>query len=77
MKRFYFQLKTNTPVNQIGGYGFSFYWVETCTTKKEVRQKYSSKSSRGSRVTEVYTEEQFIEKFGATKAEQIKKYYLA
>ena len=74
MKKFYFQLKSNSPVNRIGGYGFNTYWTDKCETKKEVKVRYNSNSYR---VTAVFTEEQYIEKYGAEKAAKIKRYWNA
>ncbi len=77
MKKFYFQLKSNSPVNRIGGYGFNTYWTDKCDTKKEVKARYSSSTCGGYRVVAVFTEEQYIEKYGAEKAAKIKRYWNA
>lgn len=77
MKKFYFQLKSNSPSDRIGQYSYQIAWTDKCQTKKEVKARYSSKTSRGNKVLWVMTEEQFIEKYGAAKAAQVSRYYLA
>lgn len=77
MKKFYFQIKSNSPVDRIGQYGYETVWTDRCQTKKEVKTRYSSKTSGGNRVLAVYTEEQFIEKYGADKAAKVKRYWNA
>lgn len=75
MKKFYFQQKSNSPVNRIGSYRTTTYWTDECKTKKEVRERYSTKVSSGSHVIAVFTEEQYIEKYGAERAAEIKRYW--
>lgn len=77
MKKFFFQLKSNSPTDRIGQYGYQTVWTDKCLTKKEVKARYSSKNIHGHKVIAVYTEEQFIEKFGSNEAAKIKKYWLA
>lgn len=77
MKKFYFQLKSDSPIDRIGQYGYQTVWTDKCQTKKEVKARYSSKTSSGNKVLWVLTEEQFIEKYGAAKAAQIKRYWNA
>lgn len=77
MKKYYFTLKSNSQINQIGSCGIDDYWTDNCNTKKEVKQKYSSKSCHGRKVIAVYTEEQYIEKFGKEETGKIKRYWLA
>lgn len=77
MKKFYFQLKSNSPIDRIGQYGYQTVWTDKCATKKEVKVRYSSKTSRGNRVLWVLTEEQFVEKVGAERAAKIGRYWNA
>lgn len=74
MKKLFFQLKSESPVNRIGSYSHKTYWTDKCETKKEVKARYNSNSYR---VTAVFTEEQFIEKYGAEKAAKIERYWNA
>lgn len=77
MAKFYFQIKSNSPVNRIGGYGHKTVWTDKCQTKKEVKERYNSKTSSGNKVVKVFTEEQFIEKYGAEKAAKVERYWNA
>ena len=77
MKKFFFQLKSNSPVDRIGSYRSSTYWTDKCETKKEVKARYSQKTYHGHRVTAIFTEEQYIEKYGAEKAAKVERYWNA
>lgn len=74
--KFYFQLKSNST-DRIGQHYYETAWTDTCQTKKEVKERYGSKTSRGNQVLWVLTEEQFILRYGADKAAKIKKYWNA
>ena len=77
MKKFFFELKSNSPIDRIGQYSYQIVWTDKCQTKKEVKERYSSKTSRGNKVLWVMTEEQFVEKHGEEKAAKVNRYVFA
>ena len=77
MKKFFFETKSNSPIDRIGQYGYQLAWTDKCQTKKEVKERYSSKTSRGNKVLWVMTEEQFVEKYGEERAAKVNRYVFA